>query len=498
MITQELDLNMVPGTVPPVINVSQFDTGARTFVFTLYNRATLFTGAVASCRIEGIKPDKKGFSYDASYNAGVVTADCTEQMTAVAGNVICELRLVASNGDNLGTLNFILCVERSPMNAEVDISETEIPAIIELAREQAEAAAASASQAASSARSASSSASAAAASAAHVDQIKEELQEHLDQIDTNTSNIAALRTDVDKNSGDISTLRTDVDKNISDIDNLENGFSDLTNLVGTFDHRITVNSTDINGLRTDVNKNKDDISKLRTDVDKNADDIADLSEYAHDKNDEQDELIDGLRTDLDENIYVTNRIHEKVFTSGLRHILVKQGVLNVLQGALTAIGNVSVIDELREDVDTNTSDISELRTDVDVNTEDISNLKTTVSGHTTRISTLENTVRTHGTDISNLRTDVDKNTDDINDLNTEVDKKLNRPVDNPCGDLNQLLVSNGDGTNSNKWVNLDDLLRDSELIQHIIDLIGITQGILTVQQGRLMFMQGHIKVSNTN
>ena len=277
MITQELDLNMVPGTVPPVINVSQFDTGARTFKFTLYNGATLFNGTVASCRIEGIKPDGKGFSYNASYSNGVITADCTEQMTAIAGNVLCEIRLQETDEKSLGTLNFTLCVEKSPINEDTDFSQTEIPALVDLARSHEKAAAASAEQAAN--------------SATHVDAVKAEMQAHLDQIDQNTTNISGLRTDVDK-------LRTDVDKNIVDI-----------------------------------------------------------------------------------------------------------GVLR-----------------------------------------------------------------------------------------TDVDNKLNRPSVNPCGNSGQLLASNGDGTNSNKWVNLDDILRDSPLIRQIIDMIISESSVLTVAQGNLTVSQGHIKV----
>ena len=362
MITQELDLNMVPGTVPPVINVSQFDTGARTFKFYLYNGATLFNGAVASCRIEGIKPDGKGFSYNASYSNGVVTADCTEQMTAVSGNVLCEIRLLENTEKVLGTLNFTLCVEKSPLNEDTDISETEIPAIIDLARRNAQQAANSASQAASSA-------SAAANSASQAENIKTDLLNHLNQIDANTSNISQLRTDVNKNTSNIS------------------------------------------GLRTDVNRNTADIAQLRIDVDRNTDDL----DFAKRKNDEQDEKLKGLRTELDETTYKADRAYDTLYEDAEGTLFVKQGFLRFLQGTLTINGKVPK------------------------------------------------------------------------------DDKLNRPKVNPAGDLNQLLASNGDGTNSNKWVNLDDLLRDSPFIQHIIAMIISESGVLTVDQGQLTVSQGRLK-----
>ena len=664
MITQELDLNMVPGTVPPVINVSQFDTGARTFIFTLYNGATLFNGPVASCRIEGIKPDNKGFSYNASYSNGKVTADCTEQMTAVVGNVLCEIRLLENNEKTLGTLNFILCVERSPLNADVDISETELPPIIDLARKHEQAAAASAAQSAASAsesansaRQSAASAAASAASAAEAENIKIELQEHLDQIDTNKQNIAQLRADVDGHTEDISGLRADVGHNADDIrglrEDVDNDRADLDELR----EDVNANKADIDGhtqdiaqLREDVNANKADIislsdyaykknaaqdleinslkdkigeiDELREDVDNDRADLDELTEYSHDKNDEQDEEIDKLKADLEDNTRRTDRVYDNVFRDSLGKLFAKQGFIRFKQGYLLVNGKVSVIDELREDVNANKADIDghtqdiaqlredvnankadiislsdyaykknaaqdleinslkdkigeidELREDVDANTADIISLSDYVktknaeqdeeidtlqfdledisyktdrmydnvfkdstgklyakqgflkfgqgrllvtgkvsvideltadvvtldekiSANATKIAALTNVVNNNTSDISNLRSDVDTHTEQIQAINESLDEKLNRPEDNPPGDLNQLLASNGNGSNSNKWVNIDDLLRDSDFIKQIIALIDSDQGILTVQQGRLTFMQGRIKVRN--
>jgi hypothetical protein len=62
----------------------------------------------------------------------VVTVTTKEQMTVLSGTVICEIRFL--NGyDTIGTLNFKLEVERSPLNEDTPISETEIPAIVDLA-----------------------------------------------------------------------------------------------------------------------------------------------------------------------------------------------------------------------------------------------------------------------------------------------------------------------------------------------------------------------------
>ena len=164
MITQSTKLNLIPGGIPEVVKVSQYDVGSRTLVFTLYNGAVPFTAAGLSAQIRGTKPDKHGFAYDATYSAGTVTCELTDQMTVVAGNVTCEL-VIIDGSDVIGTANFILEVERAALSDDTDISETELPAIIDLARHNAEAAANSATAAATSATAAAGSATTASTKA---------------------------------------------------------------------------------------------------------------------------------------------------------------------------------------------------------------------------------------------------------------------------------------------------------------------------------------------
>jgi len=164
MITQSTKLNLIPGGIPEVIKVSQYDAGSRTISFQLYNGTTPFTSAGLSAQIRGTKPDKHGFAYDATYSAGVVSFAVRDQMTAVAGSVDCEIVLI-SGQEVLGTANFTLEVERAALNDDTDISDTELPAIIDLARSNAEAAAASAQDAAGSATAAAASETNAASSA---------------------------------------------------------------------------------------------------------------------------------------------------------------------------------------------------------------------------------------------------------------------------------------------------------------------------------------------
>lgn len=120
----------------PVVHVSQNDVG-RQFQLKLFDGASPYTmpqGTTA--RVDGIKPDKKGFSYpDAvSVSGNVVTVTTKQQMTIVAGEVVCEIRF-SLGGNDIGTLNFKMLVEPSPINEDTDISETDLPAIMELGRQ---------------------------------------------------------------------------------------------------------------------------------------------------------------------------------------------------------------------------------------------------------------------------------------------------------------------------------------------------------------------------
>ena len=146
MITQSYKIDMTSGAVPIRIKVSQYDVGVRQLVFQLYNLGQALTSSnigSVSAIVEGTKPDEKGFAYDCTTSftseGCFVTVQITEQMTACAGDVVCELVLQANNV-RIGSANFILECERAALNDQTDISDTEIPAIIDAGRQYAEAA----------------------------------------------------------------------------------------------------------------------------------------------------------------------------------------------------------------------------------------------------------------------------------------------------------------------------------------------------------------------
>lgn len=137
MINISKTLNLIPGGVPVIVNVSQYDKG-QTLNFAIYDQGTLFTiptGAEVS--IQGTKPDGHGFAYSCTFSGSTVTATLQQQMTAVAGDVLTEIA-ISKSGNLIATANFILRVEKAALGDDTVISDTEIPEIIALATQQVE------------------------------------------------------------------------------------------------------------------------------------------------------------------------------------------------------------------------------------------------------------------------------------------------------------------------------------------------------------------------
>jgi len=147
MVTQKYKLDMIPNGQILNVHASQYDQG-RVITFDLFKGTEQFIiPGGSTALITGTKPDKRGFSLPATIASGTnpheVSVTLTQNMCAVPGQTICEIRLL--RGDvNIGTANFILLVERAGLADDVDISETELPAYIDAAQIAADEAAASA------------------------------------------------------------------------------------------------------------------------------------------------------------------------------------------------------------------------------------------------------------------------------------------------------------------------------------------------------------------
>jgi len=139
MITQSINLNLIPGQVLPRVNVSQYDSGTRTLHMAIYNGNQAFSvPSGVTGVVQGTKPDRMGFQYAATVTAGsnIAEVDITQQMTAVSGEVPCEL-VLSQGDDRIATVNFIIFVEPAALADDTIISETELP-LIEEAAELAE------------------------------------------------------------------------------------------------------------------------------------------------------------------------------------------------------------------------------------------------------------------------------------------------------------------------------------------------------------------------
>lgn len=136
-IVQNIDLNLIPDSEAVVVKVNQYDDGTGRIQAHLYLNDTAYTPASgATVRIEGTKPDKHGFSYTASISGNTVTANLTTQMTAVAGRTRAQI-IVEEPSGKTGTFVFWLDVQESALASDTDISDTEIPAVVDAARQNA-------------------------------------------------------------------------------------------------------------------------------------------------------------------------------------------------------------------------------------------------------------------------------------------------------------------------------------------------------------------------
>lgn len=78
MITHNFDLDVVPGSVPVVVHVSQYDDDVR-IIFNLYaSTGVLNIEQNSTVAIRGTKPDGNGISVECTLDGAAVTVDLTQ------------------------------------------------------------------------------------------------------------------------------------------------------------------------------------------------------------------------------------------------------------------------------------------------------------------------------------------------------------------------------------------------------------------------------------
>ena len=116
VVTQDYDIDLEPTGECPVVKMSQFDTGSRTIVFTVYHGHDLaqIDGMVA--RVDGTRSDGVEFSIACAVGTGgKVSFTISQEMTKCAGKHAAELVIFDADGNPVGTQNFIIEVEAAPM-----------------------------------------------------------------------------------------------------------------------------------------------------------------------------------------------------------------------------------------------------------------------------------------------------------------------------------------------------------------------------------------------
>ncbi len=128
MVSYELDLNTKTGDVLPRLHVSQYNKGQAVECLIYDGNSPIEIPSGATAMVNGTKPDNTGFEYSATASGSTVTFTITEQMTAVAGEVTCEV-VIFKDEERVGTINFLLVVEPAALADDTVISETDLPVI---------------------------------------------------------------------------------------------------------------------------------------------------------------------------------------------------------------------------------------------------------------------------------------------------------------------------------------------------------------------------------
>lgn len=130
---QIVKVNLIPGIIPSVLHLSQYDTGAgRPITFSVYDGSQAFAiPSGVSIAFEGTKPDGNGFSFTCSKSgSNALLTNYTNQMTALPGKIMCQLVFTDTSGGRVGSLPVLMVVSPAGINGDTVISDSDIEAIV--------------------------------------------------------------------------------------------------------------------------------------------------------------------------------------------------------------------------------------------------------------------------------------------------------------------------------------------------------------------------------
>ena len=117
---EQIRLDLIPDGSMPVCHASQYDDG-RVIRVNLTENGADYTLSDEVITLDVRKGDGCAVTSAIAFESGKKYVDIvtTEQMCAVAGSNLAELK-ITKNGANIGTLNFILQVERDPLDEGIN------------------------------------------------------------------------------------------------------------------------------------------------------------------------------------------------------------------------------------------------------------------------------------------------------------------------------------------------------------------------------------------
>lgn len=117
---EAIKLNLIPNGTSPVVHASQYDEG-RSFRFDLFEGTAVYTlDGTEDLECDIKKPDGNIVTVAVTNTSdSYIEVETTLQMCACAGNSFGEIK-ITKGAKVIGTLNFILAVERSPLEGGIE------------------------------------------------------------------------------------------------------------------------------------------------------------------------------------------------------------------------------------------------------------------------------------------------------------------------------------------------------------------------------------------
>ena len=113
-------IDITPGALPPVVHVSEYDTGRQYGVTITDGNGPFSIPLGATATVEGTLNGTVGFTTSATISNNQITFALTESMTAYAGKAWCKIKLTL-NSEPIQTCAFVLAVDRAGVEADTVI-----------------------------------------------------------------------------------------------------------------------------------------------------------------------------------------------------------------------------------------------------------------------------------------------------------------------------------------------------------------------------------------